>query len=116
MKAFSLKLAAAAALFSSPAFAEGQQGSPLGMGVMLIVMIVMFGLLMIPQMRKQKKHRQLVESLQKGDEIITHGGILGVIVEAGEEFLTLECGENTEIKVQRHAVAQLLPKGTFRAA
>ena len=81
----------------------------------IILMFVLLYFLMIrPQMKRAKEHKQMVEALQKGDEVITAGGVLGRISKMGEAYVTLEIAPDTEISVQRTAVQTLLPKGTMK--
>jgi preprotein translocase subunit YajC len=81
----------------------------------IVLMFVLLYFLMIrPQMKRAKEHKQMVEALQKGDEVITAGGVLGRISKMGEAYVTLEIAPNTEISVQRTAVQTLLPKGTMK--
>jgi preprotein translocase subunit YajC len=68
-----------------------------------------------PQMKRAKEHKQMVEALQKGDEVVTAGGVLGRISEMGEAYVTLEVAPNVEISVQRGSVQTLLPKGTLKS-
>jgi len=86
----------------------------------LIMMLVMFGVMYFvairPQMKRAKEHRALIESLAKGDEIVTNGGIGGRVVDLGDAFITVEIATNTQIKVQRHAIAAVLPKGTLKSS
>jgi preprotein translocase subunit YajC len=65
-------------------------------------------------MKRAKEHKQMVEALQKGDEVITAGGVVGRISKMGEAYVILEIAPNTEISVQRTAVQTLLPKGTMK--
>src|SRR5512134_1303373 len=82
----------------------------------IILMFVLLYFLMIrPQMKRAKEHKQMVEALQKGDEVVTAGGMLGRISEMGEAYVTLEIAPNTEVSVQRGAVQTLLPKGTIKS-
>jgi preprotein translocase subunit YajC len=97
--------------------AEGaapQGGSMLDLLPLGILFIVMYFLMIRPQQKRAKEHRELVGGLKKGDEVVTTGGLLGKIVEAGDNFVTLDMGKNTEIKVQRQAVASVMPKGTIK--
>lgn len=85
-----------------------------------LFMMVMFALLMYlfiirPQMKQTKAHRQLLESLGKGDEVATSGGLLGRVREVGDNFVLLEIASKVEIKVQKHAVSQLMPKGSLKS-
>jgi len=105
--------------FISNAHAEGgqaaaqQQASPISF-LFLIVMFVLFWILLIrPQQKRAKEHKNMVEALSKGDEVVTNGGILGKIQNLEEGFITLEIANNITIKIQRNAVATLVPKGTY---
>ena len=83
--------------------------------VMLLVLFVVFYFLLIrPQTKRAKEHRQMVDSLAKGDEIVTNGGVLGRITNIGDNFIVLEIAANTEVKVQRQSVAAVMPKGTMK--
>ncbi|HUB88226.1 MAG TPA: preprotein translocase subunit YajC [Dyella sp.] len=87
---------------------------------MLIMMIALFGLMYFmmirPQMKRQKEHRQMVSSLAKGDEVVTNGGIAGRVEEVGETFITVEIAPNVKIKLQKGSVQQVLPKGTLKSS
>ena len=84
----------------------------------MLLIVAMFGVLYFlmirPQMKRAKEHKAMVEGLQKGDEVITAGGILGRISKLTEAYVTLEIAPNTEISVQKAAVQTLLPKGTLK--
>jgi preprotein translocase subunit YajC len=81
----------------------------------IILMFVLLYFLMIrPQMKRAKETKAMVEALQKGDEVITAGGVVGRIVKLGEQYVTLEIAPGTEIVVQRAAVQAPLPKGTIK--
>ena len=75
---------------------------------------VLYFLMIRPQMKRAKEHKTMVEALQKGDEVVTAGGILGRISKVGDANLTLEVAPNVEIQVQRNAVQTVLPKGTIK--
>lgn len=82
----------------------------------LVLLFVAFWFLLIrPQMKRQKEHRQLVEKLAKGDEVVTNGGMAGRVEEVGEGFLTVEIADGIRVKVQRTAVSTILPKGTLKS-
>lgn len=104
----------------SDAWAQGgaaAQGSPIPSIVMLLVLFGLFYFLLIrPQQKRTKEHREMTEKLAKGDEVITQGGMLGRITKLGDTFISLEIADGTEIKIQRGAVSALLPKGTIKAA
>ncbi|HTL26109.1 MAG TPA: preprotein translocase subunit YajC [Burkholderiales bacterium] len=81
----------------------------------IILMFVVLYIFMIrPQMKRAKEQKQMIEALQKGDEVITAGGVVGRITKIGEAYLSLEVAQDTEISVQRSAVQMLLPKGTIK--
>ncbi len=103
------------------AMAQAPGGAPGGSGLSMIVMMalffVVFYFLMIrPQQKKQKEHQAMLGKISAGDEVVTSGGVLGRVVDVGDQFLTLEVAENVRIKVQRFQVASLVPKGTLKGA
>jgi preprotein translocase subunit YajC len=105
----------------SPAAAQAAGGpapaSPLMSLLPLIVLFVVFWFLLLrPQMKKAKEHRELIAKLQKGDEVLTSGGLAGRIEDLGESFVTVEVAERVSIKVQRGAITAVLPKGTLKSA
>ena len=94
----------------------GQQGSPMSSIIMLVVFGLIFYFMLIrPQSKRAKEHKAMVEALQKGDEIVTNGGILGKITKVGDNFISISVTDNVEINVQRHAVSSALPKGTIKS-
>lgn len=84
--------------------------------ILLIVLmfVVLYFLMIRPQMKRAKEHKAMIEALQKGDEVITAGGMLGRISKINENYASLEIAENVEIQVQRAAVQLVLPKGTIK--
>lgn len=101
----------------SNAYAQAAGGGDPGfMGLLpIILMFVLLYFLMIrPQMKRAKDHKQMVEALQKNDEVITSGGVVGRISRLSEGYVILEIAPNIEISVQRAAVQTLLPKGTIK--
>ena len=103
----------------SPAFAQAG-GSPMGGGMDFVIMMVllfavMYFLMIRPQMKRAKEHKTMVDALQKGDEVITAGGVLGRISKVSDAYVTVEIAANTEVSVQRAAVQTLLPKGTIKS-
>jgi preprotein translocase subunit YajC len=81
----------------------------------LVALFVVFYFFLIrPQMRRQKEHAEIVKSISKGDEVVTTGGLLGRVTEAGDTFLKLEIAKNVEVRIQRHAINSVLPKGTIK--
>lgn len=103
----------------SQAWAQGA-GAPAGGGIesmlLIVVMFVVLYFLMIrPQMKRAKEHKTMVDALQKGDEVVTSGGMLGRISKISDNYITLEIAANVEVQVQRPAVQVLLPKGTLKS-
>lgn len=104
--------------FIASAYAQdaGPQGGLMSFLPLIIIFVIFYFLLIRPQMKRAKEHRKLVAELATGDEVVTNGGLLGRITRVGESFVTLELAENVQIKVQRHAIASVLPKGTVKSA
>jgi preprotein translocase subunit YajC len=103
------------------AMAQTAGGAPAGAGatpfIMMAVFVVIFYFLLIrPQQKKQKEHQAMLSKLAAGDEVVTAGGILGRIIEVGDQFLTIEIADNVRIKVQRFQVTTIVPKGTLKGA
>ncbi|KAF0192131.1 MAG: hypothetical protein FD165_1199 [Gammaproteobacteria bacterium] len=82
---------------------------------LILIFLIFYFLLIRPQMKRAKDHRKMVETLAKHDEVVTSGGVLGRVVELGESFVTVEIADGVQIKVQRSAVGQLVPKGTYKS-
>ncbi len=90
------------------------QSSLMSMLPLMLMFVVLYFVMIRPQMKKQKEHRAMIEALAKGDEIVTGGGLLGKVSKLGDSFLTLEVANGVEIQVQRSAVVQVLPKGSIK--
>ncbi len=92
-------------------------GSPYTSLIFIVVIFVVFYFMLIrPQVKRQKAHRELVTALGKGDEVVTTGGLLGKVVEVGDSFVDLQVAENMVVKLQKHAIATVMPKGTIKSA
>ncbi|MBE5314003.1 MAG: preprotein translocase subunit YajC [Xanthomonadales bacterium] len=103
----------------SPAFAQAAapQPSPWSPLIMLGIFFVVFFFLVIrPQMKRAKEHRNMVSALGKGDEVITSGGLAGRIDDVSDSFITVEVADGVRVKVQKQAVTAVLPKGTLKSA
>jgi preprotein translocase subunit YajC len=101
----------------SNAYAQAAGGGDPGfVGLLPIVLmfVLLYFLMIRPQMKRAKDHKQMVEALQKGDEVVTAGGVVGRISKLSDGYVILEIAPNTEINVQRTAVQTLLPKGTIK--
>lgn len=90
-------------------------GSPL-MSLMLpiLLLVVFYFLLIRPQQKRVKEHKQMVSELKKGDEVVTSGGLAGQLTEVGDSFVQLEIAEGIKVQIQKQSVASLLPKGTLK--
>ena len=103
----------------NPAFAQGSGAPAAGGGfesliLILLMFAVLYFLMIRPQMKRAEEHKSLIEGLQKGDEIITAGGMLGRISKVSEGYVTLQVADNVEVQIQRPAVQLVLPKGTIK--
>jgi preprotein translocase subunit YajC len=100
---------------TAPAAAGGDMQSTL---MNMLPILVMFGVLYLvmirPQMKKQKEHKSMIESIVKGDEVVTAGGFLGRVSKLGDAFISVELATGVEVQMQRSAVVQVLPKGTMK--
>jgi preprotein translocase subunit YajC len=82
---------------------------------MILMFVVLWFLMIRPQMKKAKEHKALLSALAKGDEVVTQGGIVGKIVKVGDNYITVEIAEGTEVVVQKPAIGLVLPKGTLKS-
>lgn len=100
---------------TAPAATGGDlQSSLMSMLPLVLMFVVLYFVMIRPQMKKQKEHRAMVEALAKGDEVVTTGGVLGKVTKLGDSFLGVEISNGVEVQVQRSAVIQVLPKGTIK--
>ncbi len=81
---------------------------------LIILFVIFYFLLIRPQLKQAKRHKQLIAGLAKGDEVVTSGGLLGRIKEVGDNFIRVEIAKETEVKIQKQAVSTVLPKGTLK--
>ena len=93
------------------------QGSPLPLDLFIIIAFALVFYLIVwrPQSKRNKEHKELVAGLEKGDEIIAGGGLVGKIIKVEDQFIVIEAGTGVELKLQRSAVVQALPKGTIKS-
>jgi preprotein translocase subunit YajC len=107
--------------FISSAYAQGGAGAGGSQGILaflpfVVLLAVFYFLLIRPQNKRAKEQREMLSKIGAGDEVATTGGILGKVVEVGEQFLTLEIADGVKVKLQKFQVTQLLPKGTVKSA
>ena len=102
----------------SPAYAQaaasGGDGGLIGFLPIILMFVLLYFLMIRPQMKRAKEQKAMIEALQKGDEVITAGGIVGRITKLSDQYVTVEVAPNTEIVLQRSAVQVPLPKGTLK--
>ena len=111
-------------MFISEAFAQAAPAATGGaeslfgsLGTMLplvLMFVVLYFVMIRPQMKRQKEHKAMIDALGKGDEVVIGGGLLGKVSKMGESFLHVEVASGVEIQVQRSSVVQVLPKGTVK--
>jgi preprotein translocase subunit YajC len=100
--------------FAQATGATSQSDTLLTFLPMVAIFVVFYFLLIRPQQKKQKEARAMLDALEKGNEVVTAGGVLGRIVKLDEQYVTVEVAPNTQMIVQRGAISQLLPKGTLK--
>lgn len=105
-------------MFISSAYAQTAAGgdmssSLMGMLPLVLMFVVLYFIMIRPQMKRQKEHKAMLEALAKGDEVVTSGGMIGRVSKLGETFVHVEVANGVELQVQRSAVVQVLPKGTY---
>ena len=109
-------------MFISQAFAQtapaaatgGTESTLLSLLPLVLMFVVLYFIMIRPQMKRQKEHKAMVEALAKGDEVVIGGGVLGRVSKLGDSFLHVEVANGVELQVQRAAVVQVMPKGTFK--
>ena len=81
---------------------------------LVLMFVVLYFIMIRPQMKKQKEHKAMIEAIAKGDEVVIAGGMLGRIAKLGDSYMHVEVANGVELQVQRGSVIQVLPKGTFK--
>jgi len=95
----------------------GGGGDPfLSLLPLVLIFVVFYFLLIRPQTKRQKEHREMVAALAVGDEVVTAGGMLGKVTEVKEQFVRVQIADSVQVVVQRHTVAAVMPKGTIKSA
>jgi len=104
--------------FISNAYAQAAPGGADSLTSLLplvLIFVVFYFLLIRPQSKRQKEHKELVAGLQTGDEVTTAGGLLGKVTEVKENFVKVEISANVVVTVQKHTVSTVMPKGTIKS-
>jgi len=99
---------------AAPAAAAGGESSLITMLPLVLMFVVLYFVMIRPQMKRQKEHKAMIDALAKGDEVVTAGGVLGKVAKLGDGYLHVEVADGVELQVQRTAVVQVLPKGTLK--
>jgi preprotein translocase subunit YajC len=99
---------------AAPAAQGSTESSLLSMLPLVLMFVVLYFVMIRPQMKRQKEHKAMIEALAKGDEVVTAGGVLGKVTRLGESYVHVEVAGGVELQVQRNAVVQVLPKGTLK--
>ena len=99
---------------TAPAAGGDMQSTLMSMLPLALMFVVLYFVMIRPQMKKQKEHAAMIAALAKGDEVITGGGLLGKVSKMGDNFIGLEVSPGVDIQVQRSAVIQVLPKGSIK--
>ena len=106
-------------MFISNAYAQttaaGASGSLMSFLPIILMLVVLYFMMIRPQMRRQKEQKAMMDALAKGDEVVTNGGIVGKITRVSDAYVGVEISEGTEITVQKASVTQILPKGTLKS-
>jgi preprotein translocase subunit YajC len=98
---------------TAPAAASSSTDSLMSLLPLVLMFVVLYFIMIRPQMKRQKEHKAMIEAIAKGDEVVTSGGLVGRVAKMGESFLHVEVANGVELQVQRSAVVQVLPKGTY---
>jgi preprotein translocase subunit YajC len=106
--------------FISSAYAQAEAGAQQPSAIFNIIFfggfaLIFYFLIWRPQSKRAKEHKDLMSSLNKGDEVMTNGGILGKLTKVDETYIVLQINDNVEIKMQKSAIAAVLPKGTIKS-
>jgi preprotein translocase subunit YajC len=99
---------------AAPAGAQG--GGLLSLAPLAVMFVIVIFMIILPQSKRAKQHRELLAALQKGDEVVTNGGVAGRVTGIGDSFVTIEISDGVQVKFQRAAISMVLPKGTLKAS
>jgi preprotein translocase subunit YajC len=103
--------------FISNAYAQaGGSSTLMSLLPMVLIFVVFYFLLIRPQQKRAKEHKQMVANIGKNDEVLTNGGFLGKVTKVGDTYITVQLNEGVDVKMQAGSIAQVLPKGTIKSA
>src|SRR5690606_33250102 len=112
LKEIAVFISEAYAQAAAPA-AQGASGGLMGMLPLVLMFVVLYFVMIRPQMKRQKETKAMLEALAKGDEVVTQDGVIGKITKLGDTFVSVEVANGVELQLQRVAIVQVLPKGTY---
>ncbi len=107
-------------MFISNAYAQAAGGAPAGGSSLMSLLplvalfVVLYFIMIRPQMKRQKEHKAMIDALAKGDEVVTAGGLLGRVTKVEDNVVSIELASNVEVRCQRNSVVQVLPKGSVK--
>ena len=101
--------------FISDAWAQGADagGSLFSLLPLVVIFVLFYFLLIRPQQKRAKQHKEMVAALKKGEDIVTNGGLLGKVTEVSDNFVTVEVSSGLNVRIQRQSISQVMPKGTY---
>ncbi len=100
--------------YAQAAAPAGAGGGLMGLLPIILMFVVLYFLMIRPQMKRQKEQKAMIEAIGKGDEIVSAGGLVGKVTKVGDAYVTLEIADGTEVVMQKAAITMLLPKGTIK--
>ncbi len=100
--------------YAQTAAAGGAESSLLSLLPLVLMFVVLYFIMIRPQMKKQKEHKAMIDALAKGDEVVIAGGVIGRVAKLGDSIVNVEVAGGVELQVQRASVLQVLPKGTYK--
>ena len=98
---------------TAPAATGGTESNLMSLLPLVLMFVVLYFIMIRPQMKRQKEHKSMIDALAKGDEVITSGGMIGRIAKLGDAYMHVEVANGVELQLQRGSVVQVLPKGTY---
>ncbi|WP_110400877.1 preprotein translocase subunit YajC [Sphaerotilus hippei] len=99
---------------AAPAAAASGSSQLMSLLPLVLMFVVLYFIMIRPQMKRQKEHKAMIDALAKGDEVVAGGGLLGKVAKVGDVYVSLEVSSGVEVQVQRASVVQILPKGTIK--
>jgi preprotein translocase subunit YajC len=99
---------------TAPAAAGSTESTLLSLLPLVLMFVVLYFIMIRPQMKRQKEHKAMIDALAKGDEVVIAGGVMGRVSKMGDSTVGVEVANGVELQVQRPSILQVLPKGTYK--